>query len=102
MENVALPLLNGMLAEMGSPPSRNCTEPLPAGVTVAVKTRVSPITAGFAPEVKETASVDAEVRNNTGLFRGFWKFMGQSSCAGLNGACVSRIVINPGLSPELA
>src|SRR5690349_9996016 len=100
--NEALPLLKGMLAEIGAPASRNCTEPLPAGVTVAVKTRVSPSTEGLAPEAKLTVRLEGEVRRSTGLFREFWKFMGQSICAGLNAACVSRIVTRPGLSPEAA
>ncbi len=98
----ALPLLKGMLAEMGAPASRNCTEPLPAGVTVAVKASVSPSTEGFVPELKVTARLEGEVRRSTGLFRGFWKFIGQSICAGLNAAWVSRIVTRPGLSPEAA
>lgn len=67
--NEAVPLLNGMLPDSADPPSRNCTEPFPAGVTVAVKTSVSPVTEGFAPELKLTAKLEGEVRRSTGLFR---------------------------------
>ncbi len=57
---------------------------------------------GLEPVLNVTASVLAEVRRSTGLFRGFWKFIGQSVCTGLKGACVSRSVSSPGLSPEFA
>ena len=81
----AVPLLNGMLPDKGEPPSRNCTAPFPVGVTVAVKTKVSPITEGFAPELKVTARLDCEVRKSTGLFRGFCRTIGQSLLAATKG-----------------
>lgn len=100
--NEAEPLLKGMLPEIGVVPSMNCTAPLPVlGVSVAVNTRLSPRTDGFAPFVNVTTRVLAEVRRSTGLLRGFWNVMGQSLLEVLKGACVSRIVSSPGVLPEL-
>ena len=81
----ALPLLNWMPPDNGDPPSRNCTEPFPVGVRVAVKTKVSPIAEGLGPELKVIARLDGEVRRSTGLFREFCRTIGQSLLAARKG-----------------
>jgi len=66
------PLLNGMAFDIGVLPSRNWTAPVAVpGVTVAVKTRLSPAMDGFEPVVKPRDRLLADVRRSTGLFRTF-------------------------------
>lgn len=96
----AVPPLRGMLPEIGVPPSRNWTAPLPGGVTVAANTSALPITDGLAPELKVTARLEGEVLRSTGLFRGFWRTIGQSSLPGTKGECVSRMVTAPWFAPD--
>ena len=96
--NDADPLFTGMLPEIGVSPSMNCTAPLAVpGVTLAVKTSVSPSTEGLAPLLNATATLLFEVRNSTAVSRGFWNMNGQSFFEASYGACVFSTVTMPGI-----
>ena len=95
--NEAELLVSWMAPEIGVLPSKNWTAPVPVfGVTVAVKTRLSPIVDGFDPEVRATVKVLADWRSSTGLLRAFCRTIGQSLLAATKGECMSSIVTAPG------